>query len=187
MCSYSPSPNSARAMRLRMPLFGAARISQAIAPRKGGVTNDAVTRARISRRSGRSVRATSQASGSDAAAGPQRDAEGDFDGRQIRRREARIGRQTHEIGGGQGSVVIGDAVPDEPSERQQDQAAQKQREQDHDRARQIEMPRRPLPGARQCDRHRSAGKASPGGRKRVGVGDGTRAGKAPPGRNLSWS
>src|SRR5260370_8664646 len=46
-----------------MPLFGAARISQAIAPRKGGVTNDAVTNARIVARSGILVRETSQASG----------------------------------------------------------------------------------------------------------------------------
>src|SRR6266702_2111947 len=46
-----------------MPLFGAARISQAIAPRKGGVTKDAVTNARIVERSGMSVRETSQASG----------------------------------------------------------------------------------------------------------------------------
>src|SRR3954452_2199873 len=70
ICSYSPSPNHSRAIRLRMPLFGAARISQAIAPRKGGVTNEAVTRARTRRRSGRSVRATSQASGRAAAAAP---------------------------------------------------------------------------------------------------------------------
>src|SRR6266404_5234241 len=46
-----------------MPLFGAARISQAIAPRKGGVTKDAVTKARIVWRWGMSVRETSQASG----------------------------------------------------------------------------------------------------------------------------
>src|SRR3954447_12024330 len=70
ICSYSPSPNHSRANRLRMPLFGAARISHAMAPRKGGVTNEAVTRARISRRSGRSVRATSQVSGRAAAAAP---------------------------------------------------------------------------------------------------------------------
>src|SRR5256885_115332 len=43
-----------------MPLFGAARISQATAPRNGGVTNDAVTRARTIRRAFISVRATIQ-------------------------------------------------------------------------------------------------------------------------------
>src|SRR5579885_3843139 len=43
-----------------MPLLGAARISQATAPRNGGVTNDAVTSARTARRAGMSVRATSQ-------------------------------------------------------------------------------------------------------------------------------
>src|SRR5260370_36893364 len=46
-----------------MPLFGTARISQAIAPRNGGVTKDAVTKARIVWRCGMSVRETSQASG----------------------------------------------------------------------------------------------------------------------------
>ena len=42
------------------PLFGAASSSQAMAPRNGGVTNEAVTSARMVRRSGMSVRATSQ-------------------------------------------------------------------------------------------------------------------------------
>ncbi len=42
------------------PEFGAASSSQAMAPRNGGVTNDAVTRMRTVRRSGMSVRATSQ-------------------------------------------------------------------------------------------------------------------------------
>jgi hypothetical protein len=45
---------------LSSPLFGAASNSQAIAPRKGGVTKEAVTSARTVRRSGISVRATSQ-------------------------------------------------------------------------------------------------------------------------------
>src|SRR5947209_7620115 len=46
-----------------MPLFGAARISHAMAPRNGGVTNEAVASARTSQRSFMSVRATSQANG----------------------------------------------------------------------------------------------------------------------------
>jgi hypothetical protein len=45
---------------LSRPEFGAARISQAMAPRNGGVTNDAVTSARIAPVIGMSVRATSQ-------------------------------------------------------------------------------------------------------------------------------
>ena len=49
------------------PLFGAASSSQAIAPRNGGVTNDAVTSARTVRRSGMSVRATSQPIGAATA------------------------------------------------------------------------------------------------------------------------
>ena len=50
-----------------MPEFGAASSSQAIAPRKGGVTNEAVTSARTVRRSGMSVRATSQPIGAATA------------------------------------------------------------------------------------------------------------------------
>ncbi len=40
--------------------MGAANSSQAMAPRNGGVTKDAITSARTVRRSGMSVRATSQ-------------------------------------------------------------------------------------------------------------------------------
>src|SRR6188508_2050635 len=43
-----------------MPLFGAASSSHATAPRNGGVTNDAVTSARMICRPGMSVRDTSQ-------------------------------------------------------------------------------------------------------------------------------
>jgi hypothetical protein len=53
---------------LRRPLFGAARISQAIAPRKGGVTKDAVTMTRTKLRPGMLLRATSQAIGAATAA-----------------------------------------------------------------------------------------------------------------------
>src|SRR3954464_4396200 len=52
---------------LRSPELGAASSSQAIAPRNGGVTNDAVTSARMVRRSGMSVRATSQPIGAATA------------------------------------------------------------------------------------------------------------------------
>ena len=43
--------------------MGAASISQAIAPTKGGVTSEAITSVRTVRRSGMSVRATSQPNG----------------------------------------------------------------------------------------------------------------------------
>src|SRR5882757_5765320 len=54
------APVSARHALLISPEFGAASSSHAIAPRNGGVTNEAVTSARMVRRSGISVRATSQ-------------------------------------------------------------------------------------------------------------------------------
>ena len=49
------------------PLFGAASSSQAMAPRNGGVTKDAVTSSRTVRRNGMSVRATSQPIGAATA------------------------------------------------------------------------------------------------------------------------
>src|ERR1700721_1256221 len=59
-CSSGGAPVAARKALLMTPLLGAAKSSQAIAPRKGGVTNDAVTNIRTVRRNGMSVRATSQ-------------------------------------------------------------------------------------------------------------------------------
>jgi hypothetical protein len=56
----SSAPVTARKALLRRPLLGAANSSQATAPRNGGVTNEAVTSALTVRRSGMSVRATSQ-------------------------------------------------------------------------------------------------------------------------------
>ena len=58
---------TARKTLLRSPLFGMASSSQAIAPRNGGVTNEAVTSARTKPRSGMSVRATSQPIGAATA------------------------------------------------------------------------------------------------------------------------
>src|SRR5262245_37838269 len=58
---------SARYALFRSPLLGAARSSQAMAPRNGGVTNEAVTKARTLLRSGMSVRATSHAIGAATA------------------------------------------------------------------------------------------------------------------------
>jgi hypothetical protein len=51
---------------LSRPELGAASNSQAMAPRNGGVTNDAVTSARTALENGRSVRATSQPIGAAA-------------------------------------------------------------------------------------------------------------------------
>src|SRR6267154_4804095 len=59
-CSSCGAPLIARQALLSNPLLGAAKSSQAIAPRNGGVTNDAVTSIRTVRRNGMSVRATSQ-------------------------------------------------------------------------------------------------------------------------------
>src|SRR6202035_5848105 len=59
-CSSGGAPLIARQALLSKPLLGAASSSQAIAPRNGGVTNDAVTSIRTVRRNGMSVRATSQ-------------------------------------------------------------------------------------------------------------------------------
>ena len=58
-CSSCGAPVSARQALLIRPLLGAASSSQAMAPRNGGVTKDAVTSARTVRRNGMSVRATS--------------------------------------------------------------------------------------------------------------------------------
>ena len=56
-------PVSARQPWFSRPLLGAASISQAMAPTKGGVTSEAITSVRTVRRHGMSVRATSQPSG----------------------------------------------------------------------------------------------------------------------------
>src|SRR5438552_9942969 len=58
--SPDSAPATARYSWLSSPLLGAASSSQATAPRNGGVTNDAVTSARMVCRAGMSVRDTSQ-------------------------------------------------------------------------------------------------------------------------------
>src|SRR4029078_1501120 len=70
MFNSGSAPGSPMALRyswLSMPEFGAASSSQAIAPRNGGVTNEAVTSARTVGRSGMSVRATSHPIGAATA------------------------------------------------------------------------------------------------------------------------
>src|ERR1700744_1682046 len=59
-CSSESAPVTRRNNWLSRPLLGAASNSHATAPRNGGVTNDAVTSARIVCRPGMSVRDTSQ-------------------------------------------------------------------------------------------------------------------------------
>src|SRR5438105_6160901 len=61
------APVAARQALLMRPELGAANSSQAMAPRNGGVTNEAVTSARTVRPSGMSVRATSQPMGAATA------------------------------------------------------------------------------------------------------------------------
>ncbi len=56
-------PLSSRHSWLSRPELGAASISQAMAPTKGGVTSEAMTSVRMVRASGMSVRATSQPRG----------------------------------------------------------------------------------------------------------------------------
>ena len=65
--SGSLEPVTERQSVLRMPALGPASITHAKAPRKGGVTNDASTRPRMSPRPGMSVRAVSHASGAPRA------------------------------------------------------------------------------------------------------------------------
>src|ERR1700720_2713098 len=59
-CSPASTPVAKRYSWLSNPLLGAASNSQATAPRNGGVTNEAVTSARMICRPGMSVRDTSQ-------------------------------------------------------------------------------------------------------------------------------
>src|SRR6266403_1125822 len=58
-CASASAPVTKRYSWLSNPLLGAASNSQATAPRNGGVTNDAVTSARMNCRPGMSVRDTS--------------------------------------------------------------------------------------------------------------------------------
>src|SRR5580698_6144718 len=65
--SSDDAPVARRQSWFSRPELGAASVSQAIAPTKGGVTSDAMTSTRKVRASGMSVRATSQASGTATA------------------------------------------------------------------------------------------------------------------------
>src|SRR5664279_3448467 len=66
-CASCSAPVTPRKILLSNPLLGAASSSQAMAPRNGGVTKEAVTNARITPENGKSVRATSQPMGAATA------------------------------------------------------------------------------------------------------------------------
>ena len=63
----SSAPVRARQSLFRSPALGPASMTHAKAPRKGGVTNEARTRLRMSRLPGTSVRAVSHARGAPTA------------------------------------------------------------------------------------------------------------------------
>ena len=63
----SSEPLALRQSLLRSPALGPASMTHAKAPRKGGVTNEAMTRPRITPRPGISARAVSHASGAPSA------------------------------------------------------------------------------------------------------------------------
>src|SRR4029453_2228450 len=67
LTSGPEAPVHERQSVLSRPAFGPASITQANAPRNGGVTNEAMTTARTAPLAGRSVRAVSQASGAPTA------------------------------------------------------------------------------------------------------------------------
>src|SRR5690349_17697490 len=65
--SSGSAPVHVRQAWFRSPLLGAARNSQAIAPRNGGVTNEAITSVRTTSLNGMSERATSHPIGAATA------------------------------------------------------------------------------------------------------------------------
>ena len=119
--------------------MGAASSSQAIAPRNGGVTKDAVTSARTVRRSGMSVRATSQPIG--AATAQQMMLELTARMSVVISGSTKIGSvdQRLEIGERERAGAVDQAVIDQPGHRQDDQHAQQRREQDQDRPGQVDL------------------------------------------------
>ena len=95
--SSAGMPVSARHSWFSRPELGAASISQAMAPTKGGVTSEAITSVRTVRRIGMSVRATSQPSGAATRQQIALTENGDDQGRDQRIDEGRIGEQRDEV------------------------------------------------------------------------------------------
>ena len=124
--------------------MGAASSSQAMAPRNGGVTNEAITSMRTARRSGMSVRATIQPIGAATTQQIDADRDGDDEGRQQRLDEGGIGEEGAEIGERDVARAIGEGEHHEPADRQHDQQAQAGGEQRHHGAGQVDArsPRR---------------------------------------------
>ena len=104
--------------------MGAASSSQAMAPRNGGVTNEAITRMRTVRRSGMSVRATSQPMG--AATRQQTTLTDAAMVSVVSSGSTKAGsvNERAEVGERDGARAVGEGEHDEPADRQHDQQAQ---------------------------------------------------------------
>ena len=155
-CSSGGAPVRPRQALLMSPLLGAASSSQAIAPRNGGVTNEAVTSIRTVRRNGMSVRATSQPIGAATSAADDARRGRDDDRGDQRIDEDRIGGELDEIRQREGAAAVDEAVIDQPRHRQQDHDAQQRREQDEDRPGQVEPGRPPCGDCGQREGHGSS-------------------------------
>ena len=108
---------------VQKPALGPASITHAKAPRKGGVTNEAITRLRISRGPGRSVRAVSQAIGAPMASDEEPGPEGQHHGVPQGPAEPRVGEHAGVVGEG-GPALAAHAHVGEPPERQEDEQEQ---------------------------------------------------------------
>ena len=139
-CSYSPSPNRVRAQP----------VEDAAIRRGEQLPGDRAEKRRRHERGGdqRADKAAQRHVGARdqpgqrqrRGGGAERHAEGDLDRGQIGGGEGRIGRQAGEVAERQPTRVVGDAVPDQPAERQHDQRAQEQPDRGQQHARRIEPP-----------------------------------------------
>ena len=118
--------------------MGAASSSQAMAPRNGGVTNEAITSMRIARRRGISVRATIQPMG--AATRQQATLTEMAMTSVVISGSTKTGsvKSVCEVGEGEGTGAVGEGEHDEPADRQHDEQAQDASEQRHHRAGEVE-------------------------------------------------
>ena len=129
--------------------MGAARTSQAMAPRNGGVTNEAITRMRMVRGE-RDVGARhdpAQRRGDEAADDAHRG--GDGERGQQRLDEGRVGEERVEVGERGIARTIGEGEHHQPGDRQHDQQAQRRREQHHHPAGEVDAEGRAACGCRQ--------------------------------------
>ena len=140
------------------PLLGAASSSQAMAPRNGGVTNEAVTSVRTvpAQRHVGARHEPAHRRGDDAA--DRRPTLVAIDQRREQRlEERRVGEQRGEVGERRSAVLVGEGVDDEPRHRQHDQHAQDRGERDQHRHRQVEAAGRRRRGGRRYRRGHDAG------------------------------